>query len=371
MRLARKLSLAVCLTLSVGAHASSEADAARSDAENGTNALEQRPCPDFGDKRYLGGMTNPQQIVQSAEQERSYQDTALQQLQQIVRDGQLDQRQRTELQTLASWSIAASMANWSLLQVANQALQNPLVVRGQLHPSAPLGSARERIRRTAEAAGMQPGAAEVVRRQAGAVDRCLLNFDKAVFQLNQPQFDAEVDKATTLNELGQVEQAYRAREAANAGYGKDSLERLAMRRNVLQEAERIAREKANAANVADAARRKVEMDKQEAEVLARLSTHLAVAKRFAVASLRGDQRVAMAEMANDIVMATPTGAYRGIDQVVEAVRKQAASGRGGSLGTPQITQNRVVSYGSSGGMGIKTVFSFDGNNRISRMDISI
>ncbi|MBT9489197.1 MAG: hypothetical protein IV093_16965 [Rubrivivax sp.] len=367
----RDLALALSLACGFAAQAASELDAARTDAEKSTNVLEQRPCPDFGDKRYLTGMTSEQQIVQSAERERSYQDTAMQQLQQIGRDKQLDQRQRTNLQTLASWSIAASMANWSLLQVANQALQNPLVARGQPYPSAALEGARERIRRVAESSGLQADAAEAVRRQVHAIDRCLTNFNKSVFQLNQPQFDAEVEKASTLAELSQVEQTYRAREAANAGHGKDSVDRLAARKSALQEEDRIAREKANAVNAADASRRRADQEKQQAEYRAKLSTYLAVAKRFTDASDRGDQRAAVAEMANDIVMSTPTGTYRGIDQVVEAVRRQAASGRAGSLGTPQITQDRIVAYGKSGGMGIRTIFSFDGSGRISRMDISI
>lgn len=371
MRPAHGLVLAAGLATALAAPAASELEAARGDAQNATSALEQRPCPAFGEKRYLGGMTDVQQIAQSAERERSYQDAALQQLQQIARDTRLDQRQRTDLQTLASWSIAASMANWSLLQVAYQAVQNPLVVRGQPYPSAPLEGARERIRRTAETGGMQGEAAEVMRRQVRAVERCVLNFNSAVFQLNQPQFDAAVDKAGTLAELGQIEQAYRAREAADRGYGKDSVDRLAARRAALVDEERMARERANAVNVADAARRQGENEKMQAEMRARLPTHLAAATRFADASQRGDERAAIAELARDIVMITPTGTFRGIEQVVEAVRRQAASGRGGSLGSPQIAQDRVVSFGRSGGMGIRTVFSFDGSNRIARMEISI
>jgi len=368
---AHGLVLAAGLAAAVAAQAASELEAARSDAQNATSALEQRPCPTFGEKRYLGGMTDVQQIVQSAERERSYQDTALQQLQQIARDAQLDQRQRSDLQLLASWSIAASAANWSLLQVAYQAVQNPLVVRGQPYPSVTLEGARERVRRIAETGGMQGEAAEAMRRQVRAVDRCVRSFNAAVFQLNQPQFDAAVERAGTLSELGQIEQAYRAKDAADGGFGKDSIDRLAARRAVLVDEERTAREKANAANMADAARRQGEQEKMQAELRARLPTHLAVAQRFADASQRGDERAAIAELAGDIVMITPTGTFRGIEQVVEAVRRQAASGRGGSLGSPQIAQDRVMSFGSSGGMRIRTVFSFDGSNRITRMEISI
>lgn len=371
MKRIKSLVALIGLGACVAAHGASEAEAARSDAEKGTTVLEQRPCPPFGDKRYLAGMSNTAQIAQGAEQEQRYQDQATTQLQQIARDAKLDAKQRTELQNLASWSVAASMANWSLLQVAQQAQANPLVVSGQAYPSAPIQGAVERVRRTADMGGMAADAAEVLRRQARALDRCSQAFSLAVFQLNQPQFDAAVDKASTLAELQQIEQTYRAREAAQARQGADSLDKLAARRTALVEAERAARENSQAVNAADAARRQADMEKRQSELRAKLPAWLAAAKRFAEASQRGDERAAIGELSPDIVMITPTGTFRGIDQVVSAVRRQSASGRGGSLGAPQIAGNEIVAYGSSGGMGIKTTFGFDAGDRISRMEIRI
>ncbi len=359
------------LTICATSNAASELDSARSDAENGTKSLEQRPCPAFGDRKYLRGMTDAQQLSNGAEKERLYQETALRQLQQIAGDPKLEQRQRSDLQALAGWSIAASMANWSLLQVAQQALANPLIASGQPYPGAGLEGARERVRRTADSGAMPAEAAAVLRRQAGALDRCVQSFNAAIFKLNQPQFDAAVDAAANLSELGRVEQQYRTREAASGGYAADSLDKLTARRTVLAEADRVARENASAVGAADAAKRRAEAEQRQAEMRARLPTHLAVAKRFAEASQSGNERAAVAELARDVVMVTPQGTFRGIDEVVGAVRRQSASGKGGSLGTPQIADDRIVSSGQSSGYRITTTFSFDADNRISRLTISL
>jgi hypothetical protein len=370
--------VAAALAVAGGSAIANSLEAARSDAENGTRALETRPCPAFGDRNYLRGMSEAQQIAASADKERAYQETALRQLQQIARDPQLDQRQRSKLQALASWSVAASMANWSMLQLAQQAVASPLVAGGQPYPTAVIESARERVRRLAEGGTIPGEANEIVRRQARAIDRCVEGFSAAVFKLNQPQFDAAVDGAANLAELARIEQLYRVREASSAGQGGDSMERLAAKRAALVEADRIAREAANAANAADAAKRRAEADQRraeadqrQAEARAKLPAYLAVAQRFAEAARSGNERAAINELARDVVMTTPQGTFRGIDQVVSAVRQQSASGRGGSLGTPQIADDRIISYGSSGNIRLLTTFGFDAENRIVRLHISL
>ncbi|MDB5816488.1 MAG: hypothetical protein JWQ11_128, partial [Rhizobacter sp.] len=98
---------------------------------------------------------------------------------------------------------------------------------------------------------------------------------------------------------------------------------------------------------------------------------LAVAKRFADASQGGNERAALAELSRDVVMNTPNGSYRGIDQVTVAVRQQSSSGGGGSLGTPRIDGDRILASGTAKGFRITTTFSFDGDNHISRIDISL
>ena len=365
------LALTAAIALHTVAAAASELDAARKDAENGTANLEQRPCPALGDRNYLRGMTQPQQLAVAADKERTYQDGALRQLQQLVRDPQLAEQTRSELQALASWSIAASMASWSMLQTAQQALANPLIAPGQPYPAAAIEGARERLRQTAANGALAPDAAGVIRRQMAAVDRCRKSFGAAIFKLNQPQFDAAVDSARSVADLGRVEQDYRARDAAGEGYGADSLDKLTARRTALAETDRVARDNASAVSAADAAKRRAEAESRQAELRAKLPAYLAVAKRFAEASQSGNERAALAELSRDVVMNTPQGSYRGIDRVVAAVRQQSASGAGGSLGTPRIEGDRIVANGNSGGYRITTFFGFDGDNRIARIDISI
>ncbi len=49
------------------ASAASELDAAKQDAERETASLEQRPCPALGDRNYVRGRTDAQQLVSAAE----------------------------------------------------------------------------------------------------------------------------------------------------------------------------------------------------------------------------------------------------------------------------------------------------------------
>ena len=364
------LGLAAALVTGVAA-AGSELDAARRDAEAGTASLEQRPCPALGDRNYVRGVTQPQQLAAAADRERAFEDGAMRQLQQLMRDRQVAPQTRSELQTLASWNIAASLANWSMLQVAQQAQASPLIAPGQPDPAALVEGARERLRQTADSAGLTPDAAGIVRRQMSAVDRCAKNFNAGIFKLNQPQFDAAVDGAATLAELNRIEQQYRAKDAAGGGYGADSLDKLHARRATLAEADRVARDNANAVSAADAEKRRAEADRRQAEIRAKLPAYLAVATRFADASRNNNERGALAELSRDVVMNTPQGSYHGIDQVVAAVRQQAAAGAGGSLGTPRIEGDRIVSNGNSGAYRIFTAFGFDAQDRISRIDITL
>lgn len=369
--LLERLSLALGVVLLAGAAHASELDAARKDAESGTASLEQRPCPVLGDRTYVRGLSDGSQLTAAAQKERAYEDGAVQQLQQMARDPKLAPRQRADLQGLASWSIAASMANWSILQLAQQALANPLIAAGQPSPTVIIESASARAHQLADNNTLAPDAAAVVRRQGVALDRCTKSFTAAIFKLNQPQFDAAIGGAKSNAELNQLEQLYHARDAASAGYGGDSLDKLASRRAELTEAEQQARDNANAANAADAAKRQAEAEKRRAELRARLPAYLAVAKRFAEASQAGNERAALAELSQNVIMTTPQGSYRGIDQVTLAVRQQAAAGQKGSLGTPRIEGDRILANGSSGGYQLTTTFSFDESNHISRMDITL
>lgn len=370
IRARSQLTFAVALAASFAANAS-EVDSARKDAESGTITLEQRPCPALGDRNYLRGLTNSQQLVTAAEKERVYEEGALRQLQQIMRDPQLAQRQRSDLRALASWSIVASMANWSMLQVAQQALADPLIAPGQPYPAALIEGARERLRQMAENSSLPAEAANVARRQAGAVERCAKSFNTAIFKLNEPQFEGAIESAKSIPDLDRVVRLYRAQDAANGGYGADSLDKLGARRAAITEAERAARENAAAVNAAEAAKRQAEAEKRQAELIAKLPVYLAVAKRFADAAQSGNERGALAELSPDVVMNTPQGNYRGINQVVAAVRQQSASGQSGSLGTPRIEGNRILANGNSGPYRIVTSFSFDDGNRISRIDVSL
>lgn len=354
-----------------GLAAASELDAAKRDAEAGTRMLEQRQCPALGDRSYLRSLGDPQALTDAAARERQYQESALRQVQQMMADPKLDQRRKANLQALASWSVTASMANWSLIALAQQALASPLIAAGQPYPTVPLEAARDRVRRMADSGAVAADAAAVMHRQAGAIDRCIPVFNAAIFKLNQPQLDAAIDSAAGPQELARLEQLYRMREAVSAGYGAESADRVAARRSAIAEAERQERDRRMAASSAEAARQRALMEQRQAELRARLPAHLAAAQRFAQASQRGDEQGAVAEMAPDIVMVTPQGTYRGVQQVIGAVRSQAASGRGGSLGTPQLVGDRVVSQGSSGQFRITTTFDFNVDSRITRLAISL
>ncbi|MDB5819031.1 MAG: hypothetical protein JWQ11_2671, partial [Rhizobacter sp.] len=191
----------------------SELDAARGDAQKTTAALEQRKCPAFGDRNYLRGLSDPQQLTAAAEKERAYQDGAVRQLAQLARDTKVDAQMRADLSQLGSWSIAASMGNWSMLQMARQALADPSVAPGQPYPAGVIEAARERLRQMTSNAAIAPDAAATMRRQAAAVDRCTQGFNAAIFELNRPQIDAAIDAARSSADLDRVEQQYHARDA--------------------------------------------------------------------------------------------------------------------------------------------------------------
>jgi hypothetical protein len=370
IRVLQPLAVVALVAASVAAHAS-ELESARKDAEAGTRALEQRPCPALGNRSYIRGLSDAQQLVAAADRERAYVDGALRQLQQIGSDPKLAPEQRRNLQALASWSIAASMANWSMLQVAQQALANPLVENGRPHPAGLIEGARDRLSAIGGNPSMSADAASVVRRQTAALERCSGTFLAEIFKLNQPQLEAAIEGAGSTADLNRLEQVYRTRDAVTGGYGADSLDKLAMRRASIAEAERVARERAAVASAEEAARRQAEAEKRQAELNARLSGYLVVAKRFADATRNGNERAALAELSRDVVMSTPNGTYRGIDEVAGAVRQQSSSGQSGSLGTPQIAGDRIIAIGSTSGIRITTTFGFDTSNRISRLDISL
>jgi hypothetical protein len=373
-----RLVLVAALAASPSVYAASELESARKDAQTGTATLEQRPCPVLGDRNYLRGLSDPQQLIAAAEQERTYEEGALRQLEQIARDPQLSNKQRPPLLALASWSISASLANWSMLQLAQQALADPLVAQGKPYPTAGIESARERLRQVSENGSLNPEAADIVRRQSSVLERCSKGFATAVFKLNQPQFEAAIESAGSGAELDRVEKLYRYREAAAGNYGGDSLDRLTARRTAIAEIERVARENAAVVSAAEAAKRQEENQrwqaenaKRQAELEAKLPGYLAVAKRFTEAAQSGNERAALAQLSNDVVMTTPQGNYRGINNVADAVRRQSASGSSGSLGNPRIESGRILANGNSSGFRITTYFSFDEANKISRIDISL
>ncbi len=147
-------------------------------------------------------------------------------LQQIARDPQLAPKQRTSLQSLSE--LVDRGVDGELVDTAGGAAGagKLLVEQGKSHPAGVLEGAQERLRRIGDNGVLAPDAASVVRRQIGALEKCSKSINAAIFKLNQPQFDAAIEKSVVGFRLESArKQLYRARDAASGAYGADSLDR--------------------------------------------------------------------------------------------------------------------------------------------------
>jgi hypothetical protein len=95
------------------------------------------------------------------------------------------------------------------------------------------------------------------------------------------------------------------------------------------------------------------------------------ARRFARAASSGNEQGALKELAEDVVMSTPSGTYRGRNEVAAAVREQNRSGKSGSMGEPFGDARGIGMRGRVGSFGVTSRLGFNADNKINRINVSL
>jgi hypothetical protein len=327
--------------------------AATANAQQTLALLENRPCPGLGDTTYVSGFTDAAKLAASSSRELGTVSNALATLQRMLGDPELTEQARGELRFLGSWTVAAAAGRWSVLQVAEQALVDPVIVAGRPHPSSLLAETSAKLQNIAGNGVLTPDAASLISRLKAGVDRCRVANIAAVLAVNEKDALAAIARASSTSTLGSVSQTYLLqRGGSSVAEGQFDARYRALEQ---QEARASSRNKPVVA----------------AAPAGPTQAQLAVAKRFVAASNSQSEAASLAELAEDVELRTPQGTYRGKAQVKQAVRDQIASGRTGSTGEPRISDQTIIAPGRTGSFSVTTRFYFNDAGKIRLLIVSL
>lgn len=312
------------------------------------SSVEGRPCPALGERSYVAGMASPDELAAAADREMASARASMRTLERLIGDPEVSDKGRGDLVSLGSWTVAQSLANWTLLRLAQQALVDPQVAANQPFPTDVSASTENTLAQFAAARALIPNAVMLIGRLRDATARCGTVTREAIMAANEPAIRSAIEGARTPDELRQVDALYRLRR----GGGRAAL--LAMyddRMRVITP--RIAR-----------------VPSAPPPASGPSQAQLATARRFVAAASRQDRAAALAELTDDVQLSTPQGSYSGKTEVSQMVAQQSANGSSGSLSPPQISGDRVVSAGRASGFNVVTRFEFSGN-KISRITVRL
>ncbi|MCG2839831.1 DUF4440 domain-containing protein [Sandaracinobacter sp. RS1-74] len=325
--------------------------AARAEAEKTVAALENRACPAPGDRGYVGGAEDAAKLAQGIRGEAA----GIAQLQSTLRamaaDPNVDAASRPMLTALGNWSIVAAAARASLLQLASTAQADTRVAPGAPHPLEPLLSHEAQLQQWRQ--GLADGGAQATfARLSARVAQCRAELGGAIFAANEPAFQQAVAGASSSGALRLLGQQYRL-DQDGGQHPSVSAYRTRLAELVNRET-RTARAPA-AAPTASAAR-----------PAGPTSAQVATVSRFVAASNRQNEAAALAELADDVVLVSPNGTYRGKAAVRQAVQANAHMGRG-EMQKPVVQGSEIVALGSVGSFRMRTRFTVNSAGKISRM----
>lgn len=322
------------------------AQAAAANAQQALALVENRPCPNLGDTGYVSGVGDAARLAAASSRELSTASTALMTLQRMLQDPELTPKGQGELRFLGSWTVAAAMARWTLLRIAEQGLVDPVITRGGRHPSTLLGETAAQLQDLAGNGALTPDSAELLSRLKRGADRCRGVNIAAVLAANERDALAAISGATSTSALTAVSQTYMLQRGGPSATEAQFDARY--RTLEQQEARAAQRNRPVAAAVPDGPS----------------PAQMAVAKRFIAASNRQDSAAALSELSEDVELRTPQGNFRGKAQVKQAVQQQAASGRSGTTGEPRMSNGVIIAPGRVGAIPITTRFYFNDAGKI-------
>ncbi|MCU0884346.1 MAG: nuclear transport factor 2 family protein [Beijerinckiaceae bacterium] len=299
-------------------------------------------------------------LAQAAGRERASIDEVMATLRRVAQDQTIGEEGRGRLFALGSWQVVSSAGRLTLLRIAEQARVDPQMADGAPHPLAPLlelAGLLDQFR----GSGISGAAAMAVGRIRNRLDQCRSGLARAVIEANEPAIRTALADARTTADVRAVGQRHRL---AEDGAGLSVTGSYVQRLRTLAEAE--------AAQAADAARRasRNAPARLPAPAASAVSpAQLAAAQRFITASNKGNEAAALAELSEDIELRTPEGVFRGKAEVREAVRRQSASGRSGTMGPPQSDGARVFARGRVGAFSVVSDYEFNSANKINRIVI--
>lgn len=328
----------------------------RSGALAGLSVVEARRCPALGETGYVEGIGDSAQLRNARLGEIDFVHSGLSSLGQMAGDGRLSAAGRQQLMALGSWNVVSSLTNWTMLTIAEQALVDPQVAPGGPFPLSLIDSASAEMSRL-DLRYLAPEAGAAVQRLRSALGRCAAASYQSLLARNESSFASEVERARSTEELNALAARYQLSRASTDPAAKAFLDRIEARRARLAALVRTPRASAGAAPaVAAAAFTPVQME---------------TARRFARAASSGNEQGALKELAEDVVMSTPSGTYRGRNEVAAAVREQNRSGKSGSMGEPFGDARGIGMRGRVGSFGVTSRLGFNADNKINRINVSL
>lgn len=312
-------------------------------------SIENRPCPAFGDRTYINGLNGADQLATAADREIGNARQAMQTLERLVNDPDVSEKARANLVGLGSWTVAQSLANWTLLRLGQQAQVDPAIVPGQPFPTDIATGAQNTLAQFAAARALTPDAAMLVGRLRDATGKCAMAAREAVMATNDAAIRSAIAGARSPDDLRRINETFQIRQAGG-------------RTPVLAAWEDRLRAVTPRSTRAPAVAATTSSGPTQAE--------LAVVRRFVAAANRQDKSGALAELTDDVQLITPNGRYSGKAEVSQAVAQQSSKGSSGGLSAPTISGGNIVSSGRASGFNVVTYFELRGG-KISRMTIRL
>jgi hypothetical protein len=292
-------------------------------------------------------------LAASSSRELATASNALTTLQRMLGDPELSEKARGELRFHGSWTVAAAMSRWAVLRVAEQALVDPLIATGRGHPSILLAETAGQLENLAGNGVLTPDAVDHIGRIRVGVDRCRAASITAVPAVSEQDAVAAVNRASSTIALGAVSRTYLLqRGGSSVAEGEFD----ARYRTLEQLEARVSARREPAVAAAP-----------EGPIPAQLAT----VKRFVSASNSQNEAASLAELAEDIELKTPQGAYRRKAQIKQAVRYQIASGKSGITDEPRISNGVIIAPGRLGVYLLTTRFYLNGSGKTRMMIVSL
>lgn len=328
----------------------------RAGALAGIAVVEQRRCPALGEAGYVEGVVDGSQLRSARLSEVDFVRSGLASLGQMAGDARLSAAGRQQLVALGSWNVVTSLTNWTMLTIAEQALADPQVAPSGPFPLALIDSASGEMARL-DFRHLAPEAASAAQRLRGALGRCAAVSYQSLLASNESRFSGEVDRARTNEELNALAARYQLSRASQEPAAQPFLNRIETRRAQLAALVRNTRAPSGS--------------RPAVAVAAFTPQQMETARRFVRAASTSNEQGALKELADDVVMSTPSGTYRGRSEVAAAVREQNKSGKSGSMGEPFGDARGIAMRGRVGSFGVTSRLGFNAENKINRINVSL